>query len=167
MGVSTDAVLFWGYCWGEEDVDIFQGAVPDDAEWEQVVLARRGFVNPWDAARDLDTCLPGERYEQKQARAKVWTDANRAEIDAWYEAKNAVAAEFGVEVGSHCSGECPMPYLTVPAARILAHRGYAKAINGLPTADPEWRAKLDRFVAEFGIKKPHPEPRWWLVSYWG
>jgi hypothetical protein len=26
---------------------------------------------------------------------------------------------------------------------------------------------LDRFMAEFGIEKPHESPRWWLVSSWG
>jgi hypothetical protein len=169
MGVSTDAVLFYGYCWDEEGVDIFNGALADDTDWEDVVLNRRGVANPWAGApADLDEYLPGERYEQKEARIKAWTDANRDLLDAWYVAQAAVREEFGVEVGTHCSGECPMPYLTPAGSARRSYRGHPQAIDPASlTADPEWAAKLDRFLAEFGIERPQPAPGWWLVSYWG
>jgi hypothetical protein len=143
MGVSTDAVLFYGYCWDEEGVDIFNGALADDTDWEDVVLNRRGVANPW-------------------------AGANRDLLDAWYVAQAAVREEFGVEVGTHCSGECPMPYLTPAGSARRSYRGHPQAIDPASlTADPEWAAKLDRFLAEFGIERPQPAPGWWLVSYWG
>lgn len=176
MGVSTNAVLFYGYCWGEES-ELFERPMNrrgELMEWPEIILQRRGVKNPWDdAPADLDEYLPRETYDQQQARAKAWTDAHRAELDAWYAAKRAVEAEFEVEIGSHCSGECSMPYLAVTDQPIVATRGNPEEIDIdrliLDSTGPAtiWTQKLDRFIAEFGIEKPHPAPKWWMVSYWG
>jgi hypothetical protein len=171
MGVSTDAIVFWGYCWSEEtELFDFRAEFGDrDIEWPEAILRRRGKSNPWDnAPADLDRYLPGERYEQKEARVKAWTDANRAALDEWYKAGRDIEEEFGIELRFHCSDECSMPYLTLATARHLSHRGYPQELDPAALVPaPDWAAKLDRFLAEFGIEKPHEQPRWWLVSYWG
>jgi hypothetical protein len=158
MGVSTDAILFHGYCWDDETT-LFE-----DGEWAEAVLKKRGVHNPWDDYPPEIERVPD--YEQRRKAGEEWTAVNRSRLDDWYAAKKAVEEEFGVEVGGHCSGDCSMPYVAIKGAGETAHRGYPKEVPDL-AVDPTWAAKLDRFLAEFGIEKPHPEPKWWLVSYWG
>jgi hypothetical protein len=164
VGVSTNAVLFYGYCWTDDDVAIFENAPEvEDGEWVVAVLKRRGVVDPWDAYVEPSRGIP---YYEQQRQTDAWTEAHRAELDAWHAAQRAVEEEFGVEVDSHCSGDYPIPYLCT--AQVIARRGDAEEITPERlTVDPTWAGKLDRFMAEFGIEKPHESPRWWLVSYWG
>lgn len=174
MGVSTNAVLFYGYCW-DEPCDLFNGALScgddDEIEWTEAILRRRGLVNPWDAMPpDLNRYLPGEGYAQKDARTRAWTDAHREELDGWALARQQVETEFGVSVGRHCSSDHSIPYLTIDAddAKTTVYRGYPKQLAAhMLTALPEWAERLKRFAQEFNIKLPQPEPGWWLVSYWG
>ncbi len=159
MGVSTDAILFYGYCWDEEH-DLFPD-LDDDDRWSNVILARRGVKSPWlDLPRfDLPT---GERNK----KVDQWVMEHRKEIDEFHRQEKAIKEEFGVEVGYHCSAEYPFPYVYVKA--IEARRGYPEKVDPSElSALPGWDEKLDRFLAEFNIEKPNEKPRWWLVSYWG
>lgn len=81
----------------------------------------------------------------------------------WTEATRALA----VEVDSHCSADCPMPFIAAVGSKRLAYRGrpVRLALDAL-TVDPLWDVALERFVAELGIAKPHDKPGWWLVSDW-
>jgi hypothetical protein len=163
MGVSTDAVLFYGYCWDDE-IDIFHGLEDShDSDWAKVILRRRGVVDPWDKYVEPARSMP---YQDQRAYADRWCEEHRAELDAWHDAQRDVEKEFGVEVDFHCSGNASMPYIHATGGALLARRGYPEEVSGL-LVDPTWDAKLDRFMAEFGIEKPHDKPRWWLVSYWG
>lgn len=162
MSVSTDAILFYGYCWNEEDLELVEG------EWEEVILKKRGEVNPWDSMpKDLEEYLPGETYAGKRARGDAWIGKYRKEIDEWHEKKEKVRKEFGVDRCFHCSGGCSMPYIAVKEVGVTANRGYPEAIDpSMFAIQPEWKDKLDRFMKELGIEKPQPEPQWWLVSWW-
>lgn len=158
MGVNTDAVLFYGYCWKEEDVDLF----PDEeAEWPELILRKRGERNPWrDFPKEIEDLHP---YAAQKAAGERWVKENETTIDAWRDKVKAVEEEFGVLLDTHCSGGCPMPYLSARACS--ASRGYPEEVTSLEV-DPSWDGKLDRWLEEFGIEKPHDGPRWWLVSYW-
>ncbi len=160
MGVSTDAILFYGYCWSEEGVEL----TPKDKEWEEAVLRSRGVVNPWDAYPPENERLP---YPQNRTAADAWSAEHRAELDAWYDAKEAVRTEFGCEIGRHCSGEYSMPFVCVSASEHRARRGYPIQVDALTVGDG-WDEQLAKFMAAVGISKPDGQdgPRWWLVSYW-
>lgn len=153
MGVSTDAILFYGYCWDEE----WAGLLPsdeeggDEAKWPKVILRRRGVANPWDS------------YPSEESRAAD----RRAELDAWYAAKAAVKEEYGCDIGRHCSGDCPMPFVSVGKV-YEARRGYPEEVASLEVG-ADWGERLERFMADLGIARPDGQdaPRWWLVSYWG
>src|SRR4051812_17268927 len=115
MGVSTDAILFYGYCWDEEGELLGRGDGDDRPEWAEVVLRKRGVANPWDAYPNAEIgAIRG--YQQQRAAGEAWVAAHRAELDAWDEARKAVEAEFGCEIGAHCSDGCPMPYVAVAGA---------------------------------------------------
>lgn len=121
MGVSTDAVLFYGYCWDEEG-ELIGG------RWEDRVLLARGHVNPWDAYSA--TGIEGIRDTTERLRlGKEWCDRNRADIDRWHELRRAVREELGCDIGSHCSGDCPMPYVYVESSDVTVRRGHPWAFR--------------------------------------
>jgi hypothetical protein len=165
MGVSTDAFLFFGYCWSDE-TRLFD---PDeDGELSEKILAERGEKNPWDAAPDVvkRTGITGEQRKQSEA----WIAEHRLELDEWYGKKRAIEKTFEVDIGQHCSDGCTMPYVSLIASLTLARRGYPESLGQkLPDADPGWAAKIDAFMEKFKIEKPEGQtaPQWWLASWWG
>ena len=168
MGVSTDAILIYGYAWAEEK-DLFQAhrfgdGDDDDAEWPELLLRKRGVKNPWD---DYPITAEMQRqlsYETRDSLSRCWMAENEERLDAWRQRQEAVEREFGVIVGRHCSGECPMPY--VAAWKLVAHRGSPVAVAVPVGCYDAWDARLATFLAEFGIVPPQEHPGQWLVSYW-
>ena len=165
MSVSTNATLFFGYCWDEE-VRLFTADKPE-GEWMDIVLHRRGVHNPYNdfPAGSFDHI---RGYAEKCKAENEWFSANRKSLDDYLRQVRQVVEEFGIVVGDHCSDSCRMPYVAVAGAVKSAYRGDPQAIDPAKlVADPAWPGKLDRFLNEFGITKPQPEPGWWLVSIWG
>jgi hypothetical protein len=146
MGVSTDAILFWGIVSTDEDERWLR---PSDEDEE-------GDVPDWEAryAAAVGVPEPSEPYgeESKPLYHDYW-DRKRAAIEA-----------SGCSMGTHCSGDYPMDYVTVVASKTRASRGCPQEIRSLEVG-PDWEAKLRDFCAQLGI--PWQEPGWWLVSYWG
>ena len=168
MGVSTNGILFYGYCWQDEDVKLFRDE--EGRDWPGYLAIKRGHKDPWDALpkrlHDRSASEYVHDYDQRWRLIDTWKAEHRAELDAWHSLQNAIEQEFGVELGRHCSGEYPMPFLA--AKKYTARRGHPVPVDVADLAvDPEWTGKLDRWLSEMGVEKPHPEPRWWLVSYWG
>lgn len=167
MGVSADAILFYGYCWNKEH-ELFLDGVGNAGYWGEVVARKRGHVDPHDAfpKKEFEN-LP---FEVMCKAVENWRKANREAMDSWCKAKSAIEKEFGVEVGQHCSDKCSVPYVAVAASRTTARRGYPVDMSekGMVTL-AEWDGMLDRWFHETGAEKPEGQnvPRWWLVSYWG
>lgn len=185
MGQSTDAHLFYGYCWqGEEDTPnaILRPTEPDEDEgeiqWPEVIASFRGIENPWDD-------YYAQERERDEWREPVW----QPRFDAWDEAKRGIEIEFGCDINAHCSCDYPMAYIHIvepPDAKYGKNRGLFGAYRGSPTAiDPshiavdasvieEWNQRLDRFVRALGISleardeysKAPEGPGWFLVSMW-
>src|SRR4051812_38542667 len=123
MGQSTDAILFYGYCWHEEGRLIEPDGDGDAPEWPEIVLHRRGVVNPWDACPEYTSRAGFRDYTAWRKAADAWVEANRAAIDAWCAAQKAAREEFGCMIDTHCSNECGMPYVCVTSSRQEASRG--------------------------------------------
>jgi hypothetical protein len=160
MGTSTNAILFYGYCWDEE-TELIEGG----GEWVNVIAKQRGVTNPWDKYVEPDQKLS---YHERERITKAWRDANRAELDAMYAAKRAIEKEYNCEIGYHCSGEYSMPYVAIAACGITAYRGYPKPISAADLkVDAAWDEEIARFCRDVGITPPKDQkPQWWLVSYW-
>lgn len=137
MGESTDAIFFYGFHADEGEWDDFLGK-----EWESTFAAKMGTPEP-DV--DFDT-----------------EDHKTLHVAFWEVRKKLVDAE-PCEVDTHCSGECPMPYVSVKASKTKAWRGDPQEIKSL-AIDPEWNAQLKKFCELMSI--PWQEPKWWLVSDW-
>lgn len=159
MGTSTNAILFYGYCW-EEETELFPGT--DDWDWPKVILQNQGAKNPWD---DFVEAIPGEPYKKKEARSEAWRNKNRAALDKWYEEKESIKESRGVNLDVHCSSDYPIPYLAAKGSETKSRRGSPEEIVSLDVK-PGWREKLDGWLAEMGVERPQAEPKWWLVSYW-
>lgn len=151
MGTSTNAYLFYGYCWNEE-VE-FEANIDEAAK---AILAERGHVDPWND-------YPG------RDGAEAWMAQNDAAIDAFHALMDEVKSELGVDWGFHCHHEYSMPYLFIPGIEVTAYRGSPEAAPDTSTVDPSWKPKLDAFLAGQGIEPPEGEnqPGWWLASWWG
>lgn len=161
MGTSTNAILFYGYCWSEE-IELFPGM--DEFDWPEFILRNQGVKNPW---HDFVKAAPaGEPYVKKEARAQAWVEKKRSAIDKWYEYEKSIKESRGVELNMHCSDEYPIPYLAAKGSETKAYRGSGEEVVSLDVK-PGWHEKLDGWLAEMGVGRPHAEPKWWLVSYRG
>jgi hypothetical protein len=144
MGVSTDAILFYGYSWTEEtDLPWTIGRDPVDNEeedWEKRLAAALGCPRP-----------PA--------------DADAATRTAYWDKQRKLVTAAACEVGRHCSNSCPMPYVAVTASCLAAWRGRPKTILSLEI-DPAWNDQLKEFCRLLGISIEGKQPSWQLVSFW-
>jgi len=167
MGVSTDGILFYGFCWGDKhDLD------EAGEGWVSVIHKRRGLPDPFANRERFREKKPGEDYwaydKAQRAALDAWFKANDAAVKSHLRDNEAIREEFGCDIGGHCSGEYSMPYVYIVDSMVVAGRGYPKDVSGKSLGEkPEWDALLAKFMDELGIERPHPLPRWWLVSYWG
>lgn len=155
MGQSTDAILFWGYCWDEEKASPWFDEESGDGEEtaERRHARMRGIVEPTGP-------YPPDADEGPDAATR------RAEFSAYWEKERVAWAAARMEVGSHCSASCPMPYVAIAESHTRAWRGYPKPITSLDVG-ADWSERLDAFCALMGIKPPlGQKPQWWLVSDW-
>jgi hypothetical protein len=170
MGVSTDAILFYGYIW-EDEADLFADG-DDDYEWAKSFWLKQGNTDIW-AQYPSGT---GGTYDQQRAAADTWMAENRQAIQAQREAIKAVEEGFGVDIGYHGSDQWRVPYLYVVESHIRAWRGGPKEVEDLVMPSPgdewvhSWKEKLDSFADTFEIdlsEAKEPGCRWWLCSWWG
>lgn len=164
MGVSTDAILFYGYVW-EDEAELFDDN-DGETEWEEFLAVRRGIVNPWDAYPQGIERLP---YAEKRAAGDQWRADHRAELDEWRAAKKAIEDEYGVEIDSHGSDEWSVPLIKIAGAGHTAARGNPHQLTATDLAvDPEWDGRLRRFVDDLEIDASEAKgPGWFIASWWG
>jgi hypothetical protein len=159
MGVSTDAILAYGYDLGG-----------DEDGWKVREAARYGELDlDWLDEEDEDSDGFGE-----QAMARIRAAAGFTETDwqaeGYFDRKHEAEAAAGVEIETYCSDEAPM-YLLAATVHTVA-RGYIKDAAALIAAADdatrrEWDAKLAAAVAALGLTPVQEQPSWLLCSYWG
>jgi hypothetical protein len=171
MGSSADAILFYGYLWDDDESTAeiacaIHGVERDEYDpsehsisgWEELIHERRGGTNPWRACPDDDRLIA------------AWKAANREAIDAYFAAKKAITEEFGVDIGYHGA---PVHDVDAPHLAIAGTDERVGGLDGLAVTPemlavgPDWKARLDRWLAEFGIEPPQDEPQWWVVAEYG
>jgi hypothetical protein len=166
MGVSTNAILFYGYCWTKEtsrpwEIGSDGDAADTDDGWEERYARAKGCVPPRDKFPDR---VAADGY----STPTDYSGAEQAIIDQhetyWGEQRKIVEAATCC-IDTHCSGECPMPYVAVKVSRTIARRGYMKEIT-LLAVNPTWDEALAEFCASMGIKTAGLKAAWWLVSDW-
>lgn len=182
MSVSTDAILFYGYCWDEESRNPWEISLDADMDSEEADEQddEDEDEDDWEAryARAKRCLPPSDKFPERMVtptRENGWSStpkdysaAEQAIIDqhaAYWEAKHKLVEQATCLVGTHCAGECPMSYVAVKAAHTVNHRGHMTEITSL-AVDPTWDAALAEFCTAMGIKTDGKKAAWWLVSDW-
>lgn len=173
MSQSTDAILFYGYCWDDE-TELWDKDQHD--EWYEALAKRRGITSPWDFYRDSGAetehgLLP---YKDQKVAYEAWKIDVGFEpmLTEWDSVKDAIEAEHpDISVGSHCSCDYPMPYVCIAVTKQRASRGSPVAFDPSNMALDEdiinWLDPLGKFVEALDIDVSNAEgPGWFLVSNW-
>lgn len=162
MGVSTDAILAYGYDLGGEEefkvreVDEYGGLLPGTGDWAP---------DP-EAEEDYDLIEMAERH---LLEASGFTETYEDGRDGYFGRESAAKEALGVEFAAYCSDESTMYVL---AAKVLtANRGYVQDagvfILAAEAARPEMDRKLRAALEVLGITPVQEKPAWLLCSYWG
>lgn len=173
MGQSTNAILFYGYRWteetskpwtiGSEDAD---EDADEDTGWEERYALTQGCSPPSTPYPSRE--VPRTRENGYNSTPKDYSRAEQAIIDeytAYWKAERNIIESAPCLVGTHCSGECPMPYVAISAAHTVTYRGDMNEITSL-AVDPAWVHQLEVFCKALGIKTAGKKAAWWLVSDW-
>ena len=138
MGISSDAMLFYGF--SAEDEGVWDDL--EDMEWEELYAEKKGIKPPEVA----------------------YSDATRAEWSAYWDKTREARAAEPCEMACHCSDGCAIPYVYIKSTHVTASRGYPQEVKTLEI-NPAWRGQLKAFCDLMGI--PWQEPKWYIASWMG
>lgn len=147
MGVSTDAILAFGFDLGDsEDMPIAErfGAVAEDGEsfdFEEWLAVKAGAVYPLGHSG-----IDSEAYKTYSAR------------------RDAAISACPVDLVMHCSYDYPMYFLALRGSKTKAWRGYPQVV-ATPRPMPEQIEAMKSFCADHRIE--WQEPNWHIFSMWG
>lgn len=168
MGVSTNAVLVYGYDLGGEDDEW----LVEETSGEYGELALDWYSEAVEDERDEDEDDEETGFiaaaKRRLIAASGFTETNDGSdgyYDRLWEAEEALEVEFE----SYCSGESPMYILA--AKVITVPRGHVEALDlaamATDPAEQGWDDKLSAALTTLGITPKQQEPAWLLCSYWG
>ena len=150
MGVSTNAILFWGYTWKDEETRRPWTIGKDCSDDEEDEEDEEDWEDRYAAAMGL------ERYDE---------EATEKQRDQYWNAKQKLIEKSSCLVDTHCSCDFPMPYVAIAKSRILAHRGYpVKFEPEKLVVGEKWLEEINAFCRLMAIPIPRSAPRWYLVS---
>jgi len=156
MGVSTDAIIFYGIPGAEDGTEI-EGLYPYEGLTDEQESLMERLKN------DCDSTL----LELYGFMEKWRSDFKGNERDEYYERRKKVQDQILCDIGFHCSDSYSMPYIYYKGAGAYASRGYTVDISGmiLTMPNPEWDIEIKSFCEK--IKVNYTQPKWYLVSWWG
>lgn len=138
MGVSTDAILFYGIDF-EEGQTVGPEDMEDGVDWERTYATLSG--------------LPPVPY-------------GAIHYPKYLDKKRALVKAAGVALDSHCHSDLPIYFVYLVGAYFCNRRGDCTPVHlNLPCPKEEADAKLKAFCEKMSL--PYKEPRWLLVSYMG
>lgn len=174
MGQSTDAYLFYGFCWDDE-IDLLHNDPEDESYWYEIIASREGHRNPWDLYRMSGSEAEHNQlpYAEQSAAFQAWKEEVGFEdlYAEWKAVTDEIKSRYsGIDISSHCSCDYPMPYVYVTESESQAWRGSPQQIDPttLTSAPTDlWDTALTRFVEDLGIDTSGAQgPGWFLVSNW-
>ncbi len=156
MGISSDAILFYGFSYDEEIdlADLIEDEDFQDDEWDDYYCKKHNLIEPeWP-----------KDYESRAIKAL--TPEESAERKVWREKKEEILSQCGAGIRFHCHGDYPIPYIYAKDSRVAAGRGDVVDISVEKlTIQKDWDSKIEKFCKVMGIEK---KPCGWkLVSYMG
>lgn len=156
MGISSDAILCYGFTVGEED---------EPPEWLK--------IKETDPVADSDTMefedFVAKLHEIDEPNGRDWEDQRPQVWEAYWQAKRDAVKAEGVEIVYHCHSEYTMRILAVTTSVKTASRGCPFELEQeLESAQVRmmWHEKLRRFCERAGIPFENEDPQWLLCSWW-
>lgn len=153
MGISTDAILAYGY-------DLGGG----EEGWKVKETGEYGSLNvPWYNPENHGF---GSAVEERLLASAGFTETDW-QVDGYFARRGAALNTFGTELVSHCSLDYPMYILA--AHHITVYRGMVGVVDlgELVALQEDADARLTRTVAALGLTPTQEAPAWLLVSNWG
>lgn len=149
MGVSTDAMLFFGF-----ELEDYQ--IPAGLEAEGC-MDLYDVVEKWNKAHK-PPCPEGDDYQSPEFKA--W----RTACEEWERTAPAYVVQ-----GAHCCMEEPVNFVCVGRLYRSASRGYPERIDMrlLTSFTAEDLNQLTLFCKFAGIPWPEDGVGWHLASWWG
>jgi hypothetical protein len=168
MSISTNAILFYGYCWDEEtsrpwtirkDDEDESDESEEEEDWEDRYALAKGLASPSEPFPEGTRTRTGQFTfsEEEQKVVDLYS--------VYWRARNTLVKEAECEVDVHCSLDATMPYVAVCASKITSRRGDMNEVKSLGIGF-EWNGKLEDFCSALGIDVSEMKPGWWLVSLW-
>lgn len=157
MGVSTDGILCYGFFllgdeeFGEEEYRAPRWLLDGDGE-DAEEMCFDDFL-----AKIYGIPHPGEWKEHCEQTKKKFSE--------YWEKKEKLEKEVGIEIVFHCSDDYTMRILAVKESVHTARRGEPVELKQTISAKPEWREKLKSFCEKAGIE--FQEPQFILCSWYG
>jgi hypothetical protein len=161
MGISTDALLYFGFDFYNEESGY--GEIPwlneneDNVhDWDSVYAEACGIIDESNLFNEAGEYAVPEGPERDR-RDKIH--------DIYTEKKSKLIESIGVEIGTHCSHEYPIWFVFLKK-HSYTDRGFPQAIDPkkLSVTEKEIESLKD-FCLKVGIK--FKKPHWHLASYWG
>lgn len=144
MSISTDAILFFGYCWTEEGEPEVIKEICDneDLDWDEWYCGKLGGPKP-----------PHRDFQNEDL----------ADWKAYWKAKGEFL-EGRPTLVQHCHCNVPMYGFAAHGTVVTVYRGSAKSVDTfvVPLASI---ARLDECLKAIGVQIPEGGPKWWMVSY--
>jgi hypothetical protein len=155
MGVSTNGILFFGFCLEE------------------------GFLFPWEEEHEEE----GDSWEWEQEYAKVVDgivppnvsyEDDQEQWSKYWEAYRNSAKQSPVMIDTHCSCDYPMHQVAICDTCYVARRGYPERIGSntllhflVPQREDMMYRKIVRFCELMRLPIPkEAEVGWHLASLW-
>jgi len=140
MSISTDANLYYGIQLGTGE-DITFPWKKEDLDWKEYYAMQMGLP-PIEAP---------------------YTDETRNEYRQYWEKKNKLVETSKCSIGTHCSCDYPMYYVTINKSELRAPRGYPVVVGNIKIEE-DWDNALKQFCELMGLE--YEQPQWWLSSMW-
>ena len=148
MGVSTDAILAFGFDLGDND---------------EIHIAERFGVTDSEAQADFD--FDGWVAEKAGAIYPAGhSGIDSPEYKVFAAARDAAINACPVELVIHCSYDYPMYFLALRGTKVRAWRGSPVQVQ-TPTPSGHPLTAMRQFCAHHGIA--WEEPQWHIFSLWG
>jgi hypothetical protein len=153
MGMSPEGIIFFGYHFGEGEID-----APDIHSIATERAQAKGAVRP-----DWSSCP--RQYGPLQ---DAWYAEHRTELDDYFAAVNAEEKALGdIYWGLAGSYDYGLPYLCIDSSRMFTEWAGMKVIPYLDPIHEGWEDVLNNHLIEMGIPVPDQGPQWYLTAFYG
>ena len=159
MSESTDAILFYGYCWSDELLHPWStDDDDDDEEWEDRYSLAKGLAPP---LKEYPT-----RTTKDYSTPTDYSDEEKSIIEqhrSYWKARAELVESSGCTIDWHCDDYCKIPYVAVRESEIINSRGDASEINSL-YVHQGWNNQLEDFCKVMGFNTDGMKLTWWMAS---